>query len=74
MTADGLEHRHDIAIAGTRLDRTAVDEHGRPVQACHRHRAARHVLVAAADRDETVEAFRGDDRFNRIGDDLAGHQ
>ena len=58
----------------SRLDRAAVDEDRRPIQPGHRHHAAGHVLVAAADRDEPVESFRRHDGFDRIGDDLAGHE
>ena len=55
VAADGLEHGDDVAILRSRLDRAAVDEDRRPIEARHRHDAARHVLVAAADRDEAVE-------------------
>ncbi len=74
VTPDGLEHADDVAAPGARPDRAAVDEHGRPVEAGERHHAARHVLVAAADRDQSVEALGARDGLDRVGDDLARHQ
>ena len=61
VLADRLEHRDDVhrlVAPDARHDRAAVDEHRRPVQPRHRHHAARHVLVAAADGHEAVEALR----------------
>src|SRR5690606_40401101 len=55
MRAHRLEHRHDVTVLRPRLDRAAVDEYRRPIEPRHRHHAARHVLVAAADRTETAE-------------------
>ena len=74
VTSDGLEDRNDVAMFRPRLDRAAVNEHGGPVEPSHRHRARRHVLVAAADRDVAVEALRRHDRLDRIGDDFARHE
>ena len=59
---------------GPGLDRAAVDEDRRPIEPRHRHDAARHVLVAAADRDEAVEAFGRRDGLDRVRDDLARHE
>ena len=56
--ADGLEDGYDIAPVLAGPYRAAIDEHRRTVQARHGHHAARHVLVAAADGDESVEALR----------------
>ena len=36
--------------------------------------AARHVLVAAADRHEAIHSLAADDRFNGVGNDFAGNQ
>src|SRR5690606_22615192 len=71
MGADGLEYRDDIPILRARPNRAAVDEHGRPIQASHRHDATRNVLVATTDGNETIEALARNDRFDRIGDHLA---
>jgi hypothetical protein len=74
IAADGFEDGDDVAILRPRLDRAAVDENRRPIEACHGHDAARHVLVAAADRDEAVEAFGRRHGLDRVGNDLARHE
>ena len=74
MGADGLEHGDDVTAFGAGQDRAAVDEHARAVQPGHRHRTRRHVLVAATDGDETVEALRADDRLDRVRDHFPGDQ
>ena len=57
--------------SATWTDRAAIDEHRRPIEPRDRHQATRHVLVAAPDRDQAVEALRPDDRLDRVGDHLA---
>ena len=74
MAADRLEHRDDVAALRTGPDGAAVDEHGRPIEPRHGDRAGGHVLVAAAERDEPVEALRSDHGLDRVGDDLARDQ
>src|SRR5690606_15612208 len=71
VRADRLEHGDDVATLRPRLNRTAVDENRRPVEPGYRHRAARDVLVAAADRDEAVEPLARDDRLDRVRDHFA---
>ena len=67
MFAHRLEHGDDIDILFSRCtagqDRSAVDEHRRPIQPRHRDQAARHVLVAAADRHQAVHPLAADDRL-----------
>ena len=73
----GLEHRHDVdglVAPRARQDRAAVDEHRRAIEPRHRHHAARHVLVAAADRHEAVEPLGADHGLDRVGDHLARHE
>ena len=58
---DRFEHRHDVdrlALEHAGQDGAAVDEHRGTIEPRHRHHAARHVLVAAADRHQAVEALR----------------
>jgi hypothetical protein len=55
-------------------DGAAVDEDAGAVEARHGHDAAGHVLVAAADGDEAVEALAADDGLDGVGDDLAGDE
>ena len=74
IAADGFEHRDDVAILRPGLDRAAVDEDRGTIEARHRHDAARHVLVAAADRDEAVESLGRRDGLDRVRDDLARHE
>jgi len=51
--ADGLEDGDDVDVlagrSSARQDGTAVDEDTRDIQTGHRHEAAGHVLVAAAE-------------------------
>ena len=57
--------RHDgevLALPLARLDGAAVDVDRRHVHARHRHHAARHVLVAAADDQHAVHALAVDRR------------
>ena len=77
MLTDGLEDRDDVgglAFVQAGHDGAAVDEDGGTVEAGHRHHAAGHVLVAAPDRDQAVEALGPGHRFDGIGDDLARDQ
>src|SRR5439155_11874596 len=46
----------------------------RAVEAAHRHQAAGHVFVAAGQRDECVVPLAAHDRFDGIGDEVAGLQ
>src|SRR2546430_12240254 len=52
-------------------DASAVDEHARDVQPGHRHDAAGHVLVAAAERQQAVVVHAAGDDLKGIGDHLA---
>ena len=74
VRADGLEDRDDVAPLGARPDRAAIDEDCGPVEPRDRHHAAGHVLVAAAERDQTVETLGADHGLDRVGDHLARHQ
>ena len=74
VAAHGLEHRHDVALVGSRPDGAAVDEYRRAVEPRQRDQTARHVLVASADRHHAVKALGADHRLDRIGNDLARHQ
>ena len=73
VLADGFEDGDDVgglALMQAGDDGAAVDEHGGAVHAGHRHDAAGHVLVAAADGDEAVEAFGAGHGFDGVRDDL----
>src|SRR6185312_13452397 len=75
--ADGLERRDDgevLALPLAGLDGAAIDVDRRHVHARHRHYAARHVLVAAADHQHAVHRLAVDAGLDRIGDHLARYQ
>src|SRR4029079_1812193 len=75
--ADGLERRDDgevLALPLAWLDGAAIDVDRRHVHARHRHYAARHVLVAAADHQHAVHRLAVDAGLDRIGDHLARYQ
>ena len=55
-------------------NRSAVDHQRRPVDAAQRNETARHVLVAARDRDQPVVPLPAHDRLDRVGDQVAGLQ
>ena len=74
VAADRLEYRHDVALVGAGPNGAAIDEHRRAVEPRQRHQATRHVLIAAADGHDAVEALRADHRFDGVRDDLARHQ
>ena len=74
MTADGLEHRDDVALPHTGADGAAVDEHGRTIETRDGDRTSWHVLVAAADGDESIEPFGASHGLDGVRDHLAGHQ
>ena len=74
MAAHGLEHGDDVAPLFAGLDGAAVDEDARPIQPRQRHRARRHVLVAAADGHHAVEALGPHHRFDGVGDDFPGDE
>ena len=72
--ADRLERRDDrerLAFPVARLDRARVDVDAGHVHARHRHRAGRHVLVAAADDEHAVHALAVHAGLDRVGDHLA---
>ena len=73
-TASNTETMSRPCPAAARPDRAAVDEDRRTIEPCDRHRAARHVLVAAADGDQPVEALGADHGLDRVGDHLARHE
>ena len=74
MTADGLEHRDDVALADTGTDGAAVDEHCRTIETRDGDRTGRHVLVATADGDKPIEPLRAGHGLDGVRDHLAGHQ
>ena len=51
-----------------------VDEDAGAVEARHGDDTGGHIFVATADGDEAIEAFAAHDRFDGIGDDLAGNE
>mmetsp|Transcript_16306 Transcript_16306/g.48671 ORF Transcript_16306/g.48671 Transcript_16306/m.48671 type:complete len:356 (-) Transcript_16306:207-1274(-) len=70
-----LEGRDDVQrVARGRLlaraDRAAVDHEGRPVEARHGDDDARHVLVAAGNRDQAVVPLRAHDRLHGVRDEV----
>jgi hypothetical protein len=60
--------------SGAGPDGAAVDEDRGAVQACDADQATGHVLVAAPDGDQAVEAFAAGDGFDGVGDDFARDQ
>ena len=75
--ADRFEDGNDVqffVFVAAGHNRAAVNKHRRTVQSRHGHHAAGHVFVAAADRDDAVEALATDHGFNRVGNHFAGHQ
>ncbi len=54
-----------------RFDRAAVNKDRRNVQTRHRYQCARHVLVTATDRQQTIDALRLAHGLDRIGDHFA---
>jgi hypothetical protein len=61
VLADGFKHRDDVdrlPLEHAWQDGAAIDEHRGTVEPRHGDYACRHVLVAAADCHESVEAFR----------------
>ena len=74
---DGLEHGDDVdrlPLPDAGQDGAAVDEHRGPIEPRQANDHRRHVLVAAADGHQAVEALGAGDGLERIGDDLARHQ
>jgi hypothetical protein len=74
MLADRLEHidhGHVLAVESPGHDRAAIEEHGRHIQAQHRHHHAGQALVAACDADERVIAMAAHGELDGIGDHLA---
>ena len=79
MLTHSFEHGDDVAVlAGFRMDArqdgAAVNEDRGTVEASHGHDAPWHVLVAAADSHQGVEALRATDSLDGVSDDLARHQ
>ena len=71
---DSLENGDEVPPHRAGFDRHAIYEYRRSVQPRHRHDATRHVLVAAADRDQAVKSLCRDDGLDRVGDDLPGNK
>ena len=69
-----LEHGDDVAMLRTGPDRAAIDEHRRPIEPRERDQAAGHVLVAAADRHDAIEALRARDGLDRVRNHFARHE
>ena len=57
-------------VAGTRLNRPAVDDDGGAVVSDGSHEAPRHVFVAAWDGDVTVVVLGHDHRLDRVCDNI----
>ena len=75
--ADRLERRHDrqrLALPMSGKDRAGVDKDAGNVDARHRHHAAGHVLVAAADAHDAVHHLALYRDLDRVGDYLARHE
>ena len=67
MTAHGFENRNDVHIATRMFPRqnsSAINKDRRSVQSRHGNQAAWHVLVAAPDGNQAVEAFASGNGFN----------
>ena len=75
---DGLEDGHHsgvaLALVDARIDRAVVESESRDVEARHRHRRARHRLVAAHQTDQAVEQVAAADELDRIRDHLAADE
>jgi len=67
-TADGLEHRDNIALIGFPDGWCRRTQYGGPVESGERHHASWHILVAAADGHHAVEALRSHDCLDRVRD------
>ena len=67
-------NRDVVALEASRRDRPAVEHQARHAQPRHRHRRARDRLVAAAERDDGVEAVAARDQLDRVRDDLAADE
>jgi hypothetical protein len=77
MRADRFVHvaqREIDALELAGLDGSAVQHHGRRVEAHERHRRAGAGLIAREQPDERIEHVTAADEFDRIGDHLAAHQ
>ena len=61
-----------LEVAGG--DAAAVEHEAGDVEAGERHDAGGHVLVAAGDADEAVEAVAAGDEFDAVGDDFAADE
>ena len=75
--AVALECRDNIQLLTAIMagaNRSAVDHQAGPVQPAHGDDAARHILIAAGDRDIGVVPLSGHDGFDRVGNEIAGLQ
>ncbi len=75
VLAVGLECGHDVQWRVirqmARSDRSSVDHDRGAIDPPHRHHRARHVLVAAGDRDVGVVPLSAHHRLDRVGDEVA---
>ena len=75
---DGLVDAHDrdvaLALVDARVDRPAVEDEARHVQAAERHGGRGHGLVAGHDAHDAVHQLAADDELDRVGDDLAADE
>ena len=62
------------AVVLARHGRAVVDEHARQVEAGGGEQHAGNRLVAPGQSDEPVETFGVHDGFDRVDDDLTGHE
>ena len=77
MAADRLEEILDGDVAAPkppRLDRAAVEDEPRDIEAQESHRPARNRLVAAHQDDERVEHVAAAEELDRVGDHLAADE
>ena len=62
------------AVKAARKNGSAVNKDGGTIQPRHGDEAARHVFVASADGDDSIEALAPGHGFDRVGNDFAGHE
>ena len=71
---EGGNHVQLVSIQKPWADSAAINHQAGPVEPCHSHDGAGHVLVASGKRDQCVIPLRADDGLDRIGDEVPGLQ
>ncbi len=72
-----LKRTHDrqiFAVVMTGLDRAAIDKNGRDIEPGHCQHRPRHILVAAANSQHTIQTLTRTDGLNGIRNHLPRHQ